>query len=899
MNRKREEKSRETGDETKDREHIELKKIIAYLTDAALPHNPVICQQILTRLDEVLEIKDDKGNQIYTLDFVKKRCLQTLPSDVADDYIALQRGLSASGKFDLGNLERKFAGLRDHNGIKELYPEFAASSVYEAYFDNFSGKVDALIKTKGKANADEATSIIEKLAQNSKTKLDKLVEKECSQDASSTDACFHLRKGSLTQDLEDAFNNFDSSKFMRQLDELSKLRQVSPIFDESTHAINSKSLFYKPEGSIKSYAKSRFDDDPKLQAQVADALASGDLPTQVGKLCQLELIYRSFPSYTPKIISDIRENLLMDVIDPHIIKIVKPEMGIPDNTADLAALLKSKISGMDPNDKAMPYFLSKASKEDILKFWAIQRYKISLTDPKIKSNNTSKNFAIKFAGSTNVKSILGDELAKLCTSLEKNINSTPPNYDAFMGHLNLIVRLRRSLDKNFTGFPTLDGDEHTQIKDIIEAKLISLVDNTKHDYSNEVETLLKMGKEIIYGELKYPNIEIEIKTKDDYTEVRRAKIVKTHFTNVNQGEFASNLGPINAQLKASGMEEIDAAKLCWLLLKVNMCEELVTSDDSSHSQYTAIKTEVANKLKRIVENLDETKSVYHRYSEFLENLIRAWRKKINAPDTIEPNDVSKYVRKLISKMISNLRNNLVGAETTTVIEKAEYGYEIAKICYISEEVFKQSLISEDKARFFASENTSTYDKNTNLSEDAYFKSLKACPFFISTPDKEIVWNLVKDHLDDPSNTRAHNLYVYHYLMPSMNDYECMASHPDTSRSGKIGLYDLIIHIDMKIVPIKALALKMLETQTIAGKEGSGVALFWHEVSVNNDLISIFNTLKDEASVVDNFILEAVDELKSTYEFHKDDTRLKNVYEDNYESLKKQYSGDPKTFPLLT
>ena len=508
---------------------------------------------------------------------------------------------------------------------------------------------------------------------------------------------------------------------------------------------------------------------------------------------------------------------------------------------------------------------------------------------------------MKFAKTTFVSYVLNDELSKLCTALGESIVSTPPNYVAFIDYLNLIDRLRRSLDEHFSGNPTiLDGKERTQINDVLQAKLISLVDDTKHDYSNDVEILLKMCQEIIYGEVKYPNIEIEIKTKDDYSEVRRAKIVKTHFTNVNQGEFASNLGPINAQLRDSGMEEIDEAELRWLLVKANMCNELVTSDDSSHSQYTAIKTEVANKLKAFVENLDQVFSVYRQYKKYMKNLMKAWREIISTPDTVEPkDDVSKYIERLIPKMISNLRNNLVGADNSTVIEKKVLGYEIARKCYKTEDDFKQSLISEDKVRFFANENTSTYDQNTDLSKDAYFKAFKASHLFSCTPDREIVWNLVKDHLDDPLNARAHNLYVYHYLVPSLDRYDYMVENPDTriSNDAKGNIFKLIWIPEMS-VPVQVLVLKMLETHTLAGRKGNGIALYWHLSSLGYINGKEFTALNDKPNVVNQFILKAVDGLISTFISEKGDPMIERAYEDNYECLKTLFSGDLKAFPLL-
>ena len=322
-------------------EDIELNEIIAYLSDVALPHDPVICQKIWKRLNEVLELKDGKGSQIYTLDFVKKRCLQTLPDDIADAFIALQQMLSSSGDWDLGDIENKFAVLRAHNGIEELYPEFAASSVYETYFEKFTGKVDTLIKAKGIANADKATAIIKKLAQKSKTKLDELITSMCAQENPSSDLCFHMRKGSLIQDLDDAFANYDSVKFKSQWDELGKHRQTSLTFDESSFGININSLFNMTGWNSWSFVKYRFEYDFKVQDHI-DALKDDDMSTQIRKYDQLAQICKALFSRSTIDISTIRDNLVMNFIDPHIINFIEPVMG----TADLASLLNPIISDL-------------------------------------------------------------------------------------------------------------------------------------------------------------------------------------------------------------------------------------------------------------------------------------------------------------------------------------------------------------------------------------------------------------------------------------------------------------------------------------------------------------------------------------------------------------------------
>ena len=866
-------------------EDTELKEITAYLNDETLPHNPVICQKIWKRLNEVLELKDDHGNLIYTLDFVKKRCLQTLPDDVADAFIELQQDLSSTDDWDLNELEEKFADLRAHSGIEQLYPEFAASSVYEAYFDKFIGKVDSLIKARGIANADKATAIIEKLAQKAKTKLDEEIHK----DDPSSDLCFHLRKVSLVQDLEDAFENYDSNKFKTQLDELVKHRQTSLTFDESTLGINSESLFYKVEWKALSLVEYKFDNNLKIQDRIK-ALKDDDLPTKIRKYDQLAQICKALSSWSTKDISSTRDYLIMEYFDQPIIDFIEPVMG----TGDLALLLKPLILGL--NLDTLPYFLSKTSNGDILKFWAIQRYRTTLKYT-MTAKNLSENLAAKFAKTTDVHSVLEAELAMLCTKLGECIASTPPDFKVFKGYLSQIAPLRRSLDSTYSGGDhALEGEKYTQTQDIIQAKLISIVDDVQADHFDEVEILLKMCQEIFYGELKYPNIEVEINTKEDYDEVRRAKIVKTYFTKVNQGEFASNLGPINAQLQACGMEEIDEASLRWLLVKSNMYSELITSDDSpSHSQYTAIKAEIASKLKNIVENLDESRGVYRRNELYLENLMRAWE-IIKGSDTLSPTKfTSMYIEALVPKMISNLKDSLLRADDTTVIAQRASKCNMASL-YCSTE----ALIKDDKAKFFASENTCSYDQNTNLFEDAYYKEFKANPLFNTTPDREIVWNLVKDQLDNPSNTRAHNLYVYHYLVPSLDRCEYLL---DSSVSFKgVDAKNKIIALlsfSEKSGPVKVLALKMLETQTIAGRKGNGVALYWYVIARPYLDGTEFSALKDEPSVLDKYILKAVNCLISDYKSEKGDFKLKRAYEDNYECLKTLFSGDSHTFPSLS
>ena len=464
----------------------------------------------------------------------------------------------------------------------------------------------------------------------------------------------------------------------------------------------------------------------------------------------------------------------------------------------------------------------------------------------------------------------------------------------------------------------LRNEENAEIQDLIISILGPQLVQGRYV---EFEALANFSKEIGY-QLKLPDSDIEINTKDEFDEARRIIVVRNNFDGVADGEFFSKLPLINAELARIGLEVIDEAVVRRILVKTGKFRELVRSDDPNHTQYKAIKTEISNQLKNMVQSLnDDESSVFNDNITALRALMKAWRDLIDAADEIEPKyvrpdgwrpkdaqieaEINSYYCSILTEKVNDLNSSIRTTIVPGYYEKMILAMDINTKFNCEIQDARTSIMKEEAiSTFYVTENTATYDQKTDLPTDPFFQKYKTFYNRMREPTADVVLVLnlyLAKPPNEPAKSQSCNLLAYHYLVPEITRYEYKAGCSDraVANESRVDLYQLIQLMSRGLYErAQAMTLRVLRTQNIAGRDGNGLIMFWHDQIGDDALAKLYCDLQEaKAIVVDPLIINALGNLKGAYSRATTTPELKRVYIENYEVLKSLHSN-PNDFPPL-
>ena len=396
------------------------------------------------------------------------------------------------------------------------------------------------------------------------------------------------------------------------------------------------------------------------------------------------------------------------------------------------------------------------------------------------------------------------------------------------------------------------------------------------------------------------------------SEERKEKL-KKHLAEIfqSQGDLDSKLSAINSCLEAFSIQPIDAK----MLRKVYSI---------------ASAKEIMNMLKKMVEDLNGELEKFDVNLERLEELMVEYWDVCRDDGTLaikkhhlgneKPSPVlikyyvGLYYKDLLTASMNNMKTSIRTADIPDFQKKTEFALCLSDrlpSCKVLTSVpaFVNEIIDDARQRFYCPENDDPFTATTNLATNTYFKDFAAvCKRLIGRrkhSDLSTLRELCKKDIKDPLKPQAHNLYLDHYFKRQLEEWERDATDPLTiplkCQVFKSNIYREVADIVNVSVPLKARALKMLETYNFVGKAGNGLLMYWSDLPVNdsNEYAAIFDKIKaGNRADMDKLITDALEKIKKelVLELHDDD--LKDVFESNYYVLK-SFHSDPTTIPDLS
>ena len=397
------------------------------------------------------------------------------------------------------------------------------------------------------------------------------------------------------------------------------------------------------------------------------------------------------------------------------------------------------------------------------------------------------------------------------------------------------------------------------------------------------------------------------------SEEKKEKL-KKHLAEIfqSQGNLDSKLSAINSCLEAFSIQPIDAK----MLRKVY--------------SIASVK-EIMNMLKKMVEDLNGDHEKFDVNLERLEELMVEYWVEFSDNDTLaikkhhlgneKPSPVlikyyvGLYYKDLLTAAITNIKTSIRTADIPDFQKKTEFALWLSDrlpSCKVLTSVpaFVNEIIDDARQRFYCPENDDPFTASTNLATNTYFNDFVAvCKRLIGGrkhSDLSTLRELCKKDIMNPLKTQAHNLYLDHYFKRQVEEWEHDANEPSTislnslkCKEFKSNIYREVAGIVNASVPLKARALKMLETYNVVGKAGNGLLMYWSDLPVNdsNEDAAIFDKIKaGNRADMDKLIADALEKIKR--ELVSSNGDLKDVFESNYYVLK-SFHSDPTTIPDLS
>ena len=739
-------------------------------------------------------------------------------------------------------------------------------------------------------------------------------------------ARFRMIKKIALDTMTSAFKELDFDMFKRFFDELIVIRHtLFTGIDSTLEAIEYDSSEAIVEYIIRNVVNQRLNMPSTLDAQIAAIAEASDMNLSA-KVNKLNVLLKFLDALNVRGESTFRKKkeLMLSVVESH--------MGKPD----FADHIKSDFDSLSPDELEVPYCTTLTSKDDIIKFQKAEKLLLLKMDATVVDKHTAANAVLgkpQFSNDNEindyVEQIYDEEYKRLTDEMYNIITASPIVEASFMKCARLIVLLRRSLSLPYFQKAQIAslylGPNRDNIGKIINTRVAKIISDIEHDNSAEYELLARLSKEIEFTPKipgLYYNEYVEIKSRDDFNNSKTIKVVKGHFK--TEGAFASKLAAINTALKSIGISTpIDEAKARRILVTELMYREFVKSDDDpKHSQYFAIKKEIADEIKKVIETLDGDCDEFKKMEGNVTMLIGAFRAAYSENDAVEPKsniggsipeDITTYFEPLLKASVTDLKTRIKTSDVPELQAKVKLANCMSESLYGSKALpdlaaFEKELFDEAIAGIFDSGNPAAYDRTTDLLTEPHFNYFKRIYMAFKRPQNEleVVLKLTEPHLNDATNAKAHNLYVYHYLAPQLNDRDAKAIVTGFDEEGiphKAWIFKEFRKIHSLPVPTRSAAYKMLETQRIAGKSGNGLILCWNSRIVVSDASHSLNYeyLKtDNRKEVDPMIEKAIENVKGMYNYNEKsdkDASLKDAYLGNYNVLKSLHSN-PESFGAL-
>ena len=309
-------------------------------------------------------------------------------------------------------------------------------------------------------------------------------------------ARYNILKDIIFKGMKEALSYCDYATFKRMHEEFVDivLRYKTGIFGEDT---DTKTKVAMAKSGISTITRQNLDMNSQLASVVQDKGAS--LPNKMKRLDQLKKIGKLIGISLGKGNTIRKHKLIMDFVEP-----LKDSHNLP-------SFIESEISALYPNDSEVPFFTIQTTKEDILKFFNVQKLNMILEE-KSKDVTPVDRVALanavlgtnQFANVQEIRDFINHisytELELLTASLEDQIKASPLVEQVVLKSVRSIILLQRSLinpyfvDKDVVSLRLRDRSE--SIQSTMEKRLNNFEENVSSDNTAEFEIFLNIANAV-------------------------------------------------------------------------------------------------------------------------------------------------------------------------------------------------------------------------------------------------------------------------------------------------------------------------------------------------------------------------------------------------------------------